>query len=141
MSFLYYPFSRKLYDNSHLIFVSIAMLSSLPIPVKWSSKIIGQYKIVPHKPMDDKNIAVWQNETSPTTRLNATCFIKSIYVNLSFSSLVSWWKPTRKDVIIYLTAIPYTQRMRQLLQPLTQHHQEWFDLYHPYKPIGPHQYY
>ena len=34
--------------------------------------------------MDDKNIAVWQNETSPTTRLNATCFIKSIYVNLSF---------------------------------------------------------
>ena len=34
--------------------------------------------------MDDKNIAVWQNETSPTTRLNATCIIKRIYFNLSF---------------------------------------------------------
>ena len=140
MSFLYYPFSRKLYDNSHLIFVSIAMLSSLPIPVKWSSKIIGQYKTVPHKPMDDKNIAVWQNETSPTTRLNATCFIKSIYVIFRFLSSVSGWNRL-KDSIIYGTALPYTQRMRQPLQPPTQHHQELFYLYHPYKPIGPHQYY
>ena len=34
--------------------------------------MMGQYKNVPHKPIEDKHIAIWQNVTSPTTRLNET---------------------------------------------------------------------
>ena len=45
---------------------------TLPIPVKCKSGMMGQYKNVPHKPIEDKHIAIWQNVTSPTTRLNET---------------------------------------------------------------------